>query len=121
MRLRQLRAACAGILAGSLSAELSDADSRRRLGLGRRGHGIWYPVNLLAGMVLPQIGELPLAELQQFHADWLGYRAGDARCAVARLWRGVWLILCRGLPDDSRTDVVGRLLMPCCGPRLAIA
>ena len=30
------------------------------------GHGIWYPVNLLAGMVLPGIGSLTTAQLEQF-------------------------------------------------------
>lgn len=32
------------------------------------GHGPWMPVNLLAGMALPGIGKMPLAELEQFHA-----------------------------------------------------
>ena len=35
------------------------------------GHGPWYPVNLLAGMVLPGLGRHPQEQLQQFHADWL--------------------------------------------------
>ena len=35
------------------------------------GHGIWYPANLLAGMVLPGLGSQPAAELKQFHANWL--------------------------------------------------
>jgi hypothetical protein len=30
------------------------------------GHGIWYPVNLLAGMVLPGVGNLNLSQLEQF-------------------------------------------------------
>ena len=30
------------------------------------GHGIWYPVNLLAGMVVPGIGRLTSIELEQF-------------------------------------------------------
>lgn len=34
------------------------------------GHGIWYPANLLAGMVLPGLGSQPLAELTQFHLNW---------------------------------------------------
>jgi uncharacterized membrane protein YagU involved in acid resistance len=36
------------------------------------GHTVWYPGNLLAGMVLPKLGQLPLAELRQFNAEWLG-------------------------------------------------
>jgi hypothetical protein len=35
------------------------------------GHGIWYPANLLAGMVLPKLDRMPLEALSQFHADWL--------------------------------------------------
>src|SRR5262245_7642583 len=30
------------------------------------GHGIWYPVNLLAGMVLPGVGAMSPAQLEQF-------------------------------------------------------
>ena len=32
------------------------------------GHGIWYPVNLLAGMVLPGVGGMSVHELEQAHA-----------------------------------------------------
>jgi uncharacterized membrane protein YagU involved in acid resistance len=35
------------------------------------GHGIWYPANLLAGMVLPNMDRLPWHRLTQFGADWL--------------------------------------------------
>jgi hypothetical protein len=35
------------------------------------GHGIWYPVNLLAGMVTRGMDQLPVEELMQFHANWL--------------------------------------------------
>ena len=35
------------------------------------GYGIWYPANLLAGMVLPRLDRMPLEELTQFHPDWL--------------------------------------------------
>ena len=34
------------------------------------GHGVWYPVNLLAGTVVPNLGDLPAEELSRFHADW---------------------------------------------------
>ena len=30
------------------------------------GHGIWYPLNLLAGIALPGVGDMPIAELQKF-------------------------------------------------------
>ena len=31
------------------------------------GHGIWYPINLLAGMVVPQVGDMQATQLEQFH------------------------------------------------------
>lgn len=34
-------------------------------------HGIWYPVNLLSGMVLPSVGTMTVAELEQFHLTFL--------------------------------------------------
>ena len=34
------------------------------------GHTIWYPVNLLAGMVVPNLGERSLSQLERYHADW---------------------------------------------------
>ena len=34
------------------------------------GHGFWYPINVLAGMILPGPGSLEGAELGSFHADW---------------------------------------------------
>jgi hypothetical protein len=33
--------------------------------------GVWYPVNLLAGLVVPGMDEVPPAELSRFHGDWL--------------------------------------------------
>ena len=35
------------------------------------GHGLWYPVNLLAGLVVPGMGNLPPERLREFHAGWL--------------------------------------------------
>jgi len=35
------------------------------------GHSLWYPVNLLAGMVVSDLGQRPAEELEQFHASWL--------------------------------------------------
>jgi hypothetical protein len=40
------------------------------------GHGIWYPLNLLAAMVVPGLGRLPAEELSRFHAEWFGAAVG---------------------------------------------
>jgi hypothetical protein len=34
------------------------------------GHGLWYPVNLLAGVVIPGLGDLPTSELEPFNATY---------------------------------------------------
>ncbi len=34
------------------------------------GHGLWYPVNLLAAMVERGVGQRPMEELTAFHAGW---------------------------------------------------
>src|SRR5262249_16265106 len=34
-------------------------------------HGIWYPINLLAGMINPSVGNLPVAELERFLLGFL--------------------------------------------------
>jgi hypothetical protein len=51
------------------------------------GRGLWYPINLLAAMVVPGMGELPAAELSRFRADWLAI--GVAIHAVLSLGFGV--------------------------------
>ena len=34
-------------------------------------HGLWYPINLLAAMVVRQPGEISVAQLEQYDPDWL--------------------------------------------------
>ena len=34
-------------------------------------HGLWYPINFLAGMVVPGMDKLPAADLQAFNPTWL--------------------------------------------------
>ena len=43
------------------------------------GHGIWWPINLLAGMVLPGVGDMTVAELEQFHPTLLVTGVADSR------------------------------------------
>jgi hypothetical protein len=37
------------------------------------GHGLWYPVNLLAGMIVRGIDSAPSEELMQFHSEWFAF------------------------------------------------
>jgi hypothetical protein len=54
------------------------------------GHGFWYPVNLLAGMVLSGPGK-PEADLGDFHAEW--FLAAGAMHAVLSICFGVLFAL----------------------------
>lgn len=35
------------------------------------GHGLWFPINLLAGMVLPGIDDMTIPQLEQFSLTYL--------------------------------------------------
>jgi hypothetical protein len=69
MRARRLRSLTAGVLGGIVGGLLMPIPAVL-WGIAT-GRGIWYPVNLLAGMVERGIDQRPLEELKLFHADWL--------------------------------------------------
>jgi hypothetical protein len=75
------------------------------------GHGIWYPVNLLAGMVLPGVGSMTDPELEQFRAGLLlaGVVIHTVFCVILGLCYGVLLPT---LPDVPSAIAWGGLLMP---------
>ncbi len=75
------------------------------------GHGIWYPVNLLAAMVLPKVAELPAGDLEQFHANW--FLCAVAMHAVLSIGFGIALgIVSQRLPEIPTAVAWGALLMP---------
>lgn len=75
------------------------------------GHGIWYPINLLSGMVLPGLGNLDVSQLESFRLDLL--LLGIAIHAVISVISGlIYGVLMPTLPSIPRTLVWGGLLMP---------
>jgi hypothetical protein len=75
------------------------------------GNGIWYPVNLLAGMVLPGVGAQPPQELGRFHADW--FAVALVMHGIASLTFGVaYGLLHSKLPPFPGPIAWGGLLMP---------
>jgi hypothetical protein len=75
------------------------------------GHGIWLPINLLAGMVLPNIGDMPTAQLEQFHLPL--FITGLIIHAVTSLIIGLlYGVLLPTLPDVPKPIAWGALLMP---------
>jgi hypothetical protein len=64
------------------------------------GHGVWFPVNLLAGLALPGIDELSVAELEAFRPTLfaLGVAIHATMSAVIGLVYGVLLPTIPGAP-----------------------
>ena len=75
------------------------------------GRSLWYPVNLLAGMVLPGVGKMEVDQLSQFHASLLlvGLVIHVTMSIVLGLIYGVLLPT---LPSVPRAVAWGGLLAP---------
>jgi hypothetical protein len=74
-------------------------------------HGPWYPVNLLAGMIVPGMDELSLEHLQEYHSDWLA--KGLVIHAFLSVSFGlVYGLLLPKLPPIPGSVAWGGLLMP---------
>src|SRR5579871_4829066 len=75
------------------------------------GHGIWYPANLLLGMVLPGTEKMSMHELEQFRLGYLipAILIHVATCLVIGLAYGVLLPM---LPKIAKEIAWGALLMP---------
>ena len=75
------------------------------------GHGIWLPINLLAGMVLPYVGDMSVEQLEQFHLPLFV----TAICIHAVTSLIVGLLyggLLPTLPEIPKPIAWGALLMP---------
>jgi hypothetical protein len=106
-RLKPVLAGVVGGLAGGAAMALPAV-----LWAGASGHGFWYPVNVLAGMVLSVPGNLGQSELGSFHADW--FLAASAVHAVLSLGFGVLFALVTrwGLPPMPAPFAWGGLVLP---------
>lgn len=75
------------------------------------GHGIWWPVNLLAGMVLPYVDAMNITELERFQPTLLV--VGIAIHVVVSLIMGLMYgVLMPTLPNIRKPLAWGALLMP---------
>lgn len=75
------------------------------------GHGIWWPVNLLAGLVLPGVGAMSTAELEHFHPGLLLLGIG-IHVVVSLILGLMYGVLMPTLPNISKPLAWGALLMP---------
>jgi len=75
------------------------------------GHGIWYPINLLAGMMLPGMDQMSTEEFEQFHFGYVAVAV--AIHVVMSLSIGViYGVLMPTLPDIPKALAWGALLAP---------
>jgi hypothetical protein len=76
-----------------------------------KGYGIWYPINLLAGMVLPSVGYMSVDSLKDF--DPTLFAVGALIHIVNSVVFGViYGVLLPALPDIPRPVAWGGLLTP---------
>ena len=92
-RAKNLRPIPAGFLGGAVGGLLMPLPAL--LWSVANGHGIWYPVNLLAGMVVPGMSNLSMAELSGVSRGLAGYRNGHPRQPLP------WLRCPLRLPPDQ--------------------
>jgi len=74
-------------------------------------HGLWYPVNLLAGMVLPKVGQMSVLELEQFDA-WLLLAGVVIHVAMSVVFGLIYGVLLPTLPSVSLAMAWAALLAP---------
>jgi hypothetical protein len=109
MRTSRLPHAVSGAIAGAVGGLLMPIPAA--IWGWVSGHGIWYPANLLAAMVLPGLGKLPLAELQQYHANWLA-TALVLHAITSLIFGTLFGLLLPRLPVIPGPMSWGALLMP---------
>jgi hypothetical protein len=104
--LPRVVAGVAGGLAGGAAMALPAV-----LWAAASGRGFWYPVNLLAGMILPGPGKLEGAQLGSFHLEW--FLAASAVHAVLSVCFGVvFALMTPRLPPMPGPIVWGGLVLP---------
>ncbi len=75
------------------------------------GHGIWYPINLLTGMVLPGMGDLSVEQLEAFRPDLL-IASGMIHIVISLVVGLIYGVLMPTLPSIPHALAWGGLLMP---------
>jgi hypothetical protein len=75
------------------------------------GRGFWYPVNLLAAMILPGPGSLEGAELGSFHGEWF-LAAGAVHAVVSVCFGVLFALLTTRLPPMPAPVAWGGLVLP---------
>jgi hypothetical protein len=106
---RRLHPVIAGVVGGLVGGAAMAVPAL--LWAAASGHGLWYPVNLLAGMVQPGPGAVEGAQLGSLHPEWLGVAA--AMHAVLSMVFGVlFALVSPRLPPIPAPIAWGGLVLP---------
>lgn len=109
MRAEGFSPARAGLLGGIAGGALMPVPAL--LWSVANGRGLWYPVNLLAGVLVPGIEGRPAEELQGFNAGWFVAAVGIHAAVSAGFGLAYGLMLSK-LPPIPAPVVWGGLLLP---------
>jgi hypothetical protein len=75
------------------------------------GRGFWYPINVLAGMVMSGPGDLDGAALGRFHMSWF-LAAGAVHAVLSMCFGIVFALLSPRLPPIAAPIAWGGLVLP---------
>jgi hypothetical protein len=75
------------------------------------GHGFWYPINLISGMISPAVGNLNVAELGEFHPG-VFFVASTVHAALCIVFGVLFAILSARLPAIPSPIAWGGLVLP---------
>ncbi|MDR3634642.1 MAG: hypothetical protein P4L84_12625 [Isosphaeraceae bacterium] len=109
LRLKTLPPVVAGLVAGAVGGAIMPVPAALWGWLS--GRGIWYPANLLVGMVSPGVDALPLAALSAFRPGWLAIAIAIHVTMSLTLGAILGVILPRLRPIPA-TLAWGALIMP---------
>jgi hypothetical protein len=109
MGAQYLRPPLAGLLGGILGGLIMPLPAV--LWALLNGHTIWYPGNLLAGMILPEPGQVPAQELEQLHTQWLLATLG-VHLVMSATFGVVYALLLPKLPAMPDPAVWGGVVLP---------
>lgn len=109
IRLEPMRRIPAGIIGGLVGGLLMPIPAV--LWSLANHHGLWYPINLLAGLVVKGMGHMPSEQLEQYHPDWLAM-ALAIHALLSAVFGLVYGLLLPKLPAIPTSVAWGGLLMP---------
>lgn len=105
-RYSSLSAGLCGGLAGCLIMPV-----HAFIGALANGHSIWYPINVLAGVVLRELGDRSAEDLELFNAHWL-FIAGMIHLCLSIIFGIIFGLFLPLLPNIPGPLAWGGLILP---------